>query len=975
MSDGPSPRSAARPGERRRARRRGPAGARPPRATAEGEQRESQRLFRALAENSPVGIFRTDTGGRTTYVNPRWCEIAGIPAERALGDGWLDAVDPDDRERLASGWTAASTAGGVSSAEYRFRRPDGTIVWVAGHAVPELDEAGGVAGYVGTVSDVTEVRQAQRALAANELRLRLALDAAALGSWDWDLDSGRVVWAGRHAALLGLGDGGDAATYDAFLRCVHPDDRAGLERAVGRALEGDGAYAHEYRVVWPDASVHWIAGNGRVLFDAGRRPTRMLGVIRDVSEGKRTEERLAHQAARLETSQRVAGMGFLDWDLRTGRVYVSQQVRRIFGLDPDVEFTTPELVARSVHPDDVDAVRQGLEQGARGERPYDLEHRIVRPDGAVVWLHAQGELIRDAQGNPATLLGTVVDITEHKREQQALRESEAKYRHIFERAPAGIYQSSLGGRLLSANPALARMFGYGSPEELVGAAVDLAGRLFVHPEARAEFVRQALGAPGFVQRVVEYRRKDGSVLVANVHMRAVRSASGEPEFLEGFAEDVTERTRAEEQTRRQAERLDAQVKMLESLHVSARLLAGTLDVSTVTEYIAWTCVETFGARLVWVGRAEADGSVTVVAQFPPGHDYPHRIAVRWDDSPLAQGPTGQAIRLGTPVVFADLAAEREFAPWREAALAEGLRTSAAFPLLGPSHPFGAFTVYSDQPGFFTEERSYLFQTFAHQAAAALENARLFGEIQGEAARLERRVAQRTAELEETNRELDAFAYSVSHDLRAPLRAMFGLSQALLEDYAERLDETGKDYATRVVAAAKRLDEMIQDLLAYSRLTRSELVLQPVDLGHVVHDALLTLREAVAKAEVAVDEAMPVVLANRPTLLQVLTNLIGNAVKFVAPGVRPAIQVSAAPAGSMVRVSVRDNGIGIAPEHLERIFHVFERLHGAETYPGTGIGLAIVRKGIERMGGRVGVESQVGTGSRFWFELPPAREAR
>ena len=236
--------------------------------------------------------------------------------------------------------------------------------------------------------------------------------------------------------------------------------------------------------------------------------------------------------------------------------------------------------------------------------------------------------------------------------------------------------------------------------------------------------------------------------------------------------------------------------------------------------------------------------------------------------------------------------------------------------------------------------------------------------------LEQRVVQRTAELESANRALEAFAYSISHDLRAPLRGIQGFAQALLEDYGDRLDGMGLDYARRIAAAAERMDQLIQDILAYSRLSRADLELIPVSLDSAIREACaeidLPLRQR--GGEVALEGPFPLVRAHRSTLVQVVTNLLTNAIVYVAPGAAPRIRARAEEQGDRARLWIEDQGIGIAPEHQERIFDVFERLHGSETYPGTGIGLAIVRKGVERMGGNVGVESAPGAGSRFWIEL-------
>lgn len=239
--------------------------------------------------------------------------------------------------------------------------------------------------------------------------------------------------------------------------------------------------------------------------------------------------------------------------------------------------------------------------------------------------------------------------------------------------------------------------------------------------------------------------------------------------------------------------------------------------------------------------------------------------------------------------------------------------------------------------------------------------------------LESRVEQRTAELTEVNLELDAFAYTVSHDLRAPLRAIHGYTEALVEDHEGALSEEGRHYLHRIGASALRMEELIRDILAYSRLSRAEVGLRPLSLDALVRQALSGAAAVVEEtgARIVVEHRLPDVRAHPPILAQVLDNLLSNAMKFVAPGTRPEVRVSAQRWDGRVRLWVEDNGIGIAPEDRQRIFLPFQRLHGPESYPGTGIGLGIVRKSVERMGGRCGVEDRPGGGSRFWVELQAA----
>lgn len=230
-------------------------------------------------------------------------------------------------------------------------------------------------------------------------------------------------------------------------------------------------------------------------------------------------------------------------------------------------------------------------------------------------------------------------------------------------------------------------------------------------------------------------------------------------------------------------------------------------------------------------------------------------------------------------------------------------------------------------------------------------------------------------LQESNSALEAFSYSVSHDLRAPIRAMQGFARVLLEDYGTVLDDMGKECATRIVNASERMDNLVHDLLVYSRLGHTELVLTSTPLQEIMLETLVGLEvELKSKnAEVEVVEPMPKVLAHDTTLTQILTNLVSNGTKFVPVGTRPKLKVWTEVESGTVTIWVEDNGIGISSENQSRIFRVFERLHGADDYPGTGLGLAIVKKGAERMNGSVGVVSADGAGCRFWVKLRLAQD--
>ena len=238
------------------------------------------------------------------------------------------------------------------------------------------------------------------------------------------------------------------------------------------------------------------------------------------------------------------------------------------------------------------------------------------------------------------------------------------------------------------------------------------------------------------------------------------------------------------------------------------------------------------------------------------------------------------------------------------------------------------------------------------------------------AELERLVDERTVKLKQAVEQMEEFSYSISHDLRSPTRSMCGYAEALLEDYGDQLDADGRELLMRIQRNSGRMDRLIRDLLTYSRISRREIQFEPVSLNRLLGEIILQYPELHGeRAEIQIGGPLPDVTAHEPSLTQALSNLLTNAVKFVAPGTRPRVEVWSERRGARVRLWVRDNGIGIAPELHPRLFGMFERVHPEKNYEGTGIGLAIVRKAVERMNGTVGIESDGKSGSRFWIELP------
>lgn len=357
-------------------------------------------------------------------------------------------------------------------------------------------------------------------------------------------------------------------------------------------------------------------------------------------------------------------------------------------------------------------------------------------------------------------------------------------------------------------------------------------------------------------------------------------------------------------------------------------------------------------------------------QLSASGGIPEEVLAPFKSMSLQQSSiAASVVKLRRSIVVEDVQSSSD--PQHSLVRSIGLTAYVSYPLIANDDLIGTLAFGTRKSRHFGHEELMLMEAVCHQVSVAIQRKRTEEALYDLTEQLDRRVQERTSQLQETSEQMEAFCYSISHDLRAPLRTIRGFSQAILEDYSNLLDATGKEYLQRVMSGAEKMDSLIQDLLEYSRLGRSKLTFEPIHLEASIDRILLQLEQEVQskQATVSVRKPLHVVHGHAQTLEQMLINLLTNALKFVRPGVAPQISIWSAEAENHIRIWVEDNGIGIAPEHQNRIFGVFERLHGVESYPGTGIGLAIVAKGAARMGGRTGVESVPNFGSRFWIDLP------
>ncbi|HEX7964954.1 MAG TPA: ATP-binding protein [Gammaproteobacteria bacterium] len=542
---------------------------------------------------------------------------------------------------------------------------------------------------------------------------------------------------------------------------------------------------------------------------------------------------------------------------------------------------------------------------------------------------------------------------ETREARTAARRSESNFRNFFDNNPAPmlLYDRDTG-EFVDVNQAAIDRYGHSRSEFLEMTIFD------IRPAEDVPKLKAFMKAPGY--RNAEYRHagewrhltKSGEIMHVDVRVSAVVLDNRALNLV--LIYDISPRKQAQAAVERRA-------RELQSLAASSLEIAGAKTVDEVLCISAERARELSGAQVA-IARCEPQQLRASLGEPYAAWRAPERL-------PDGEGVWRVLKEKHHPLRF--MAQEMPDHPGLLLFDGNYGRTDIgallAVPLTGGDSELVGALVVADKGGadFDAEDESILLQ-LAQSASAGIESVLLKEALEGHMHELERRVAERTA-------ELDAFAYSVAHDLRAPLRAMHGFADAVLEDHGIKLDDSGRDYLARIIKSSKNMDALIQDLLAYSRIGRDKVELQGVPLAELVQETLADLQHDIESRGAAVEVAVPplTVLGHKATLKQVILNLVGNALKFTEPGTAPKVRIWAVARRGDIELCVRDNGIGIAPEHQERIFNVFERLHGSETYPGTGIGLSIVKKGLASMQGSISVESD-GKGSTFHARLKEYR---
>ena len=557
--------------------------------------------------------------------------------------------------------------------------------------------------------------------------------------------------------------------------------------------------------------------------------------------------------------------------------------------------------------------------------------------------------------------------------QAELRASEQRYRALFERTSDAVFIRSLDGTNLEANQQAADMLGY-SLDELAGLSI---ADVVVPSEYDDSQERLAQLREGQTLPIYEltFRRKDGVEVPAEVNAALVYDAAGNPLHIQNIVRDITQRRRAEILRERLLSALQRRSTQLQTSAQISKSASMILDTELLINHAVNLIQKRFQFYYVGLflvdeaaGEAGVEYAVLKAGTGEAGQrmlEAGYRLVVGGDSA------IGWCVANAEPNVALDVGPGA--VQFNNPVLPD-TRSELALPLISHGQCIGALTVQSVQEAAFTRDDTSVLQTMADQLAIAIENARLYNRVRRHAAELEERVAERTAELAAVNKELEAFAYSVSHDLRAPLRSIGGFSQALLEDYESDLDAIGQDYLRRVVAASQHMGQLIDDLLQLSRLTRREMRREQVDLSALARSVAARLREAEPRRHVEFVIADRVFARGDERLLTVvLENLLGNAWKFTSRRPEARIEFGVTRHEGQTAYYVRDDGAGFDMTYAGRLFRPFQRLHSEGDFEGTGIGLTTVQRVVHRHSGRVWASGKPDQGATFYFTLAPSGE--
>ena len=921
-------------------------------------QLEYRELFAALASVFPMGVFRTDHTGVLTHVDPQLEQIFGLPKSAFPNFGWLDRVHPDDLERVRQGWIQAISRGEGISVEFRIVRPDADITHVMVRNAPLRDVQGTVTSQLGFVQDITALRTLEAEARIKDELNRQIIATSPDCTMVLDLD-GRVIQMTAQGCRLMEIERFDAAALPPWTDWWLRDGEPLAADALHQAREGRSARFVAECPTFKGTPKWWDTMISPIRSSEGRAMM-LLVVSRDISELQRQQTAILEFNTELEnrvrqrTDELAEAKDRITQALREAQELYNEAPCGYHSVDADGTFVLmnrTELqwlgyrrdeVIGLLHfrdiilPEQIPLARQRLSRIIAGEKLEPAEFTILRRNGQRFHGLLNTTAVYDEQGRFVRTNNTLVDISERKAAEEALREHQHFLRNITDHVPVLIAYVDRSGRYRFANAGHRQMYGI-EPDQLIGKHMN---EVFATPVWQEIEPLLAAALNGEARQLEAWRRDAaGRAVFVQVHYR--------PDTVDGITRgvflqmvDITERKRIEERIHDMNEELETRIRVR-----SAELMASEqrfrLMVDNLRDYSIFF-MDTAGRITDWTDSAQRMNGYNPVQMM--GRHY--GLLLNPNDPDAGIEEARRMLRLAAS------RGQHDMQTWQERR--DGSRYWSHSVLIALRDNQGELLGYANVNRDMTDGK------------------RLDDMMRNINDELEQRVVERTEQLVAANRDLESFSYSVSHDLRAPLRHISSFVSLLHEHMADRIDEVGVRYLNTIGNSARHMSQLIDGLLAFSRLGRAAMNPVPVDMNGLVATVVNQIAHDTEGRVVdwLVAPDLPVVQGDALLLREVWTNLLGNAFKYTRPRERAIIDVSWQIDPLLgYTFAVRDNGVGFDSKYSQKLFGVFQRLHRATEFEGTGIGLALTRRIVERHGGTIWAESRLGEGSVFHFSLP------
>jgi PAS domain S-box-containing protein len=888
--------------------------------------RRREKELRDLLETIPAMTVTVLPDGSDVFIGKRYVEYSGLSVDKARRSGWRATIHRDDLDRHVSKWRASLASGEPIEIETRFRRADGEYRWFLARAVPLRDDRGNILKWYEVLTDIEDrkraevaLRDSEEALRRSEAYLAEAQGLSHTGSAAYN-DTTILYWSDETYRIFGFDPRGGLSSREDAVERIHPDDRERALDEARRAMREKRDYKLEYRLLLPDRTVKHIESIAHPKFSASGELVEVFNTIIDVTETKRAdeerkkaEERLRLSEARLAEAQRLSHSGVAAYD-ETTILYGSEETYRIWGFDPAQGVPSREAVNQRIHPDDRNRVLAEAQRAVAERRDYSIGFRIVLPDGTAKNLESIGRPRFSASGELVEIVVTHLDVTERKRAEQALRDSEYKLRQIIETVPGLIWSTGPDGEPTQLNQRLLDYSGMRFEDFL-----HLGWKEFLHPDDFPETAKafyHSIQTGTSYQAVNRLRRADGEYRWYHTRGEPLRDREGRIIQWYGLSVDIDEGKKAEDRLRRsEAHLAEAQ-----------RLSRTGSSVYSETAILDWS-EEAFR---IW--------------GFDPEQGLPTREAmlqrIHPDDRDRYHQETKDALR-----------EKRDYSIQFRIVLADGTVKDVE----KIYHP-----VFSTSGELVEIIASGIDVTERKRAEEERE-----------------RLRQLESDLAHTNRVsiMGELAASLAHEITQPIASARNNARAalnFLDQQPPNLGEVGEALGC-VVGDADRAGRIVDRIRDH--IKKAPPLKHRFDLSEAINEVILLARNAIAENGVSIQtrlsEGLAPIEGDRVQLQQVVLNLVLNAAEAMSAveGARELL-ISAEQSQNGVLVAVRDSGPGIDPEHVERVFDAFYTTKSS----GVGMGLSICRSIIEAHGGRLWADANDPMGAVFQFALPSAERS-